>query len=85
MTDPVPIDRPPAGIAFPLPSFGVVTRPDWQSWKLLSAKSFSVASSETPEPGPDDDRVSARKLGKHVPAPLIEPRSMNPSMNADVS
>ena len=81
----VVIDSPPVGMPAPVPSFGVVRRLEPQSWKLFSAKSLSVASSDVPVPGPDDDRVSARKLGKQVPAPVMEPRSMKPSMNADAS
>src|SRR5439155_10844215 len=61
-TEPVPIERPPAGIVPPLPSLAVVTRPDSHLPKELTTKSLSVAVVEV------EERVSATMLEKHSPA-----------------
>ena len=46
-------------------ALGVIVIPGWQSWNWPIARSFSCAVSPVPEPGPDEDRVSARNVGKH--------------------
>src|SRR5258706_2328116 len=73
-TDPAPMERPPAGIGLPLPSFAVVTIEEEQVPKLPSTKLLSTALVEV------DERLSARVLAKHSCArPGNSERLMPPS------
>src|SRR6266511_557315 len=75
-TEPVPIDKPPAGMSSPPPVFGVVVSPDTQWPKFPRTKSFSVEVVEV------DDRDSEPTLAT---PPLSRPskeRLMPPSKNS---
>jgi len=69
-TEPVPIDRPPAGMLAPAASLGVVVSPDVQLPKRARMKSFRVAVVEV------DERVSAPTVEKHSPERPISDRLM---------
>ena len=77
-TEPVPMDRPPAGMAVvPLDCMGVVTMVAPQRPRLPRAKSLSVASTDC------DERVLTRKVEKQVSARPRVVRLRPPSYSSE--
>ncbi len=90
VTEPVPIETSgswslsASSIAVPSPFFGVVVIDEPHCWNWPNARSLSWESSERPVSGPDEERVSAMNVGKHVAAPATPLKSIPPSMKAEV-
>src|SRR5512132_1745137 len=79
VTDPVPIESPPAGIVPPAPVCGVVTvlERHCPSWPREKSCRFAPSSCEA--------RVLARNVLKHLPPRPLSVRLIPPSKNSRVS